>query len=409
MIRAVLYVFLLLTLTHCAHYADRVVKPRRFLEAGQYDAAIAELIKLAERKDNDELLYLFDLGTAYHLAGRYPQAIKTFLEAEKLATLVDYTSVSAEVGSVVLNDEIKPYKGEDFEKILVNVYLAIDYTMLHQWDDALVECRKVNHKLDLMISQGKLPYEQNAFAKYLSASLFDARQEYNDAFVDYRGTFKLAASFPYLGAPLLRVADRLHATQEFDTYRSDFPAVKQYRLGKGEGEIIVLLEQGKAPIKIPSPQFQLLPKFRHRFYSSDYAWVNDLGARARARTYTLYDIETTAIRELDNRIAAMAAKKIGGVVVKEVIAAEVARQTKSEALGFLTSLVLHATDSADLRSWTTLPARLQIARFTVPAGRRQISLDMVSESGFETKNVKRWDAVDVKPGETVFLNFRTPD
>lgn len=393
----------------CATYANKIRQPRDLFEAAEYDGAVLQLQPLAAKQDNDELLYLMDLGLVLHTAGRYQEAIDVFLKADKLAEIKDYTSLTQEAASVVLSDEVKPYKGEDFEKILINVYLAIDYTMLHKYEDALVECRIVNHKLDKMIREGQLPYERNAFAKYLAAVLFEARREYNDAFVDYRQTLAWVGNYPYLGGPLLRVADKLKASQEFEEFQKRFPSEKDFRISKKEGEIVLVLEQGKAPIKVPSPQFRLLPKFERRGYASDYAWLSVGDGSRKARSFSLYDIEQTAIRELDHRIGLIAAKKIAGVVVKEAIANQVAKQTDNKFLGALTSLFLHATDQADLRSWTTLPARLHFARLSVPAGRHDVVLDMVTAYGSENKGVKRWEGVQVRPGETVFLNYRTRD
>ncbi len=166
--------FLSLFFAGCATYSNKIREPRSLFEQRNYDAAIEKLKPLVEKKDNDHLLYLLDLGTVYHNAGRYQDAINTFLEAEKVAEIKDYTSLSEEAGSVLLSDNIKAYKGEHFENVLINVYLAIDFTLMGKWESALVECRKVNHKLDRMISEGKLPYDHNAFAKYLAAALFES-------------------------------------------------------------------------------------------------------------------------------------------------------------------------------------------------------------------------------------------
>ena len=410
--KAILFVlplgFAVFLISGCANYASRIREPRNLFEMEHYGVAADELQKLADRHDNDELLYLMDLGIVQHTAGLYPEAIQTFLKADKLAEVSDYTSISQEAGSILFSDDTKVYKGQDFEKILINVYLAMDYTLSHHWDDALVECRRVNHKLDMMISQGKRPYEHNAFAKYLSAVLFDARKEYNDAFVDYRQFLKWDPGFPYLPAPLLRVADRLGDEEELDEYRKIFPGVKHYRLRKNEGEIVLLLEQGRSPIKVENPQYRLLPMFISRNYYSDYVSIR-VDDGDTARTYPLFDIEHTAIKELEHETGGIIAKKMVGTAVKVGAGYAVEKLTNSEFAGVLTSLLLLSSDHADLRSWTTLPARLQLARFSVPAGRHQLVLDMVSRYGTEMKGVKRWDAIDVKPGETVFLNYRTRD
>lgn len=410
MLRLALMGLSLLWLTGCSTYASRIVEPRYQLERGNYDGAIALLKDLAADEGNDQLLFLMDLGMAYYRAKRYGEAVDTFHKADKLAEMKDYTSISQEVGSVVLNDAVKVYKGDDFEKILINVYLALSYAMQGKWEDALVEARRVNHKLDIMISQGKLPYERNAFAKYLAAVFFEAQGEYDDAFVDYRQLHKWRkGDIPdYLGLGLLRLAERQHAEQEFEEYKKEFSGVRNYRLGKGEGEIVFILEQGKVPIKVPSMQFHLVPEMRKRFYTSNYAWIREAKGAFRVKTEPYYDIEAAAIKELADRIAGMVAKKVAGVVAKELIAKQVEKSSDSKFLGALTSLFLHASDQADLRSWSTLPARLHIARAVVPAGRHDVVLDMVSQSGQETKAVERW-SVDVKPGKMVFLTHRTQE
>ena len=404
LLKSILFFAVALLLLRCSSYASKIAEPRNLLEAQQYDNAIEKLRRLAEAKDNDELLYLMDLGYAYHLAGYYKEAIETFLKADKIAEIVDYTSLSQEVGSVILNDDIKPYKGENFEKLLINMYLAIDYTLSHQYEDALVECRRVNHKLDMMISQGGLPYEQNSFAKYLAAALFESRNEINDAFVDYRTVLKWAGDYPYVEAPLLRLADKLKASQEFSEFKEQFPKTEDYKISKNQGEVILLLETGRAPVKVPSQQLNLVPVFKKRSYFIEYGWLEDKSGAFKARTYPLYSIETTAIRELDQRLGAIVAKKIGGVVAKEVIAYGIEQQTKSPLLGFITRVILHGTDRADLRSWTTLPAQLQIARLTLPVGKH----DIVFKEG-NMNRTKEWSQVEVKPLEKVFLNYRTRD
>lgn len=395
----------------CASYENRIEKPRTLFERGQYDEAIKELQGLVERKDNDQLLYLMDLGLVQHEAGHYADAIKTFTIADKQAEIKDYTSITTEAASVMLSDEVKPYKGEDFEKILIDVYLAIDYTLLHNQEDALVQCRLVNHKLDLMISQGQLPYQRNAFAKYLSASLFESGGEIDDAFVDYRQLQKWAPSTPYLGAPILRIADRRHDEQELEEYQKIYPTEKNYRLGPSQGEVILILEDGRTPVKRASPQFRLLPKFYKRYYATDYGFLRDASAAsgAEARSYTFYDIESTAMRDLDHRVGLIVTKKLAGYALKEAAAYGVQKATNSELAGALTSIILHATDKADLRSWTTLPARLEIARLALPAGKHRIAFDSVSVNGARTPNRKIWENVDVQPGKIVFLNYRVPE
>ncbi|MCB0417474.1 MAG: hypothetical protein H6617_01145 [Bdellovibrionaceae bacterium] len=407
-IRIGFFSLLLFLVAGCAGYSSQVRKARHLFESGDFENSAKELEPLAAKESNDQLLYLLDLGLIYHSAGRYEDAIKTFLKAEKIADIKDYTSITAEAAAVITNEQVLPYKGEDFEKILINVFLAIDYTLAGKWDDALVECRRVNHKLDLMRQQGQLPYERNAFAKYLAAVLFEARGESNDAFVDYRQLASWKQGTPYLGAPLLRLAEKLHAEQEFQIYKKQFPSTSDYRIGRNEGEIIVLLEMGKGPVKVPNPSFRLVPMFERRNYRTAYAEVR-VDSLAPVRTQTLFDIEATAIDQLQKKMAIIMARKVGGVVVKEVIAERVRKATDSEFLGLLTKVILHMTDQADLRSWSTLPASLQLARIRVPAGTHRVSLDLAYRSGGSRQSVKEWAEIKVGRGKKVFLNHHLRD
>jgi len=391
----------------CATYAHKISEARHFFESGQYEAAAAELSLLAAQNDNDRLLYLLELGLVYHSSGRYQEAINTFKEAEKIAVLNDYTSVSQEVGSVVLNDSTKVYKGEDFEKILINVYMAIDYTLLGKWEAALVESRRVNQKLDVMIAQGKMPYQYNSFAKYLAASLFESQGELNDAFVDYRTVKKWIGNFAYLPGPLMRIADRLKATQELELFSKEFPTQKKYLLPTGYGEVVLFLEQGRAPYKMPNPSFDLVPQFIRNPSNYQKATLRDVKNLASAEPEILFDIEATAIRELDEKMALIMAKKVGGLVAKRAISYGVGKATKSKDAELISQLLLNLTDHADLRSWITLPSNLRLARLALPAGRHDLVLDMVSSGG--TRTVKRWEKVQVKANRIVFLNSRVFD
>src|SRR4051812_46821822 len=98
------------------HVSDRLFRD------GDYDAAAESLRKgLASQGESgrDRLLYLLDLGLALHSAGKYEESNKLFLEADKLAEIKDYTSLAAEATTLLVSENTKDYKGEDFEKVLI--------------------------------------------------------------------------------------------------------------------------------------------------------------------------------------------------------------------------------------------------------------------------------------------------
>lgn len=202
-----------LLLQSCASSRMSDTQSDSLFRKGQYDEAAERLQKGLEKvglDGRDGLLYLFDIGLSLHAAGKYNESNKYFLQADQLAEIKDYTSLSTEAATLLTSDNIKQYKGEDFENVLISVYLSMNYAFLGNREDALVEARRVNRKLYLMKTDGKRNYKQNAFARYLSAILYEADQEWNDAYLDYKFTADLVPDFPGVGIDQWAMAARLH-------------------------------------------------------------------------------------------------------------------------------------------------------------------------------------------------------
>ena len=247
--------------------ADR--ESTHLFRARSYDAAAESLKKgLAEQGENgkDQLLYLLDLGLVLHTAGRYEESNQAFLQADKVAEIKDYTSLSTEATTLLTSDNIKDYKGEDFENVLISTYLAMNYALMGDNENALVEARRVNRKLYMMITEGKRKYKQNAFARYLSGILYEAGGNANDAYVDYKAAYELDSGIRDIGLDLWRTARLSGIRQDAEKWEEEF------RLTDGDkkramaaapksdkGEIIVLYENGISPVKGPNPSFHSIP------------------------------------------------------------------------------------------------------------------------------------------------------
>ena len=136
--------FLALGLTGCvsARVSDRVSDD--LFRSGHYDQAAARLEagwKSQGVGGKDALLYLLDLGLAHHSGGQFEESNQAFLKADKIAEIKDYTSISAEAGTLVTSENLKDYPGEDFEKVLINTYLAMNYALMGSFEDSRVELK----------------------------------------------------------------------------------------------------------------------------------------------------------------------------------------------------------------------------------------------------------------------------
>src|SRR5207245_9403545 len=123
----------------------------------------------------------------HYLAGRYAESNAQLARAEDRIDALYTVSLHLEAGAFLTNDTTLPYEGEDFEKVMINVIAALNYVSLDRLDDALVEVRKVDQKLNVFNDRNekKNVYKEDAFARYLSGILYEARGELNDALVAY--------------------------------------------------------------------------------------------------------------------------------------------------------------------------------------------------------------------------------
>ncbi len=382
----------------------------RLFRGGDYEAAAQRLrVGVDEQGESgrDALLYQLDLGIALHSAGKYDESISIFLKADRLAEIKDYTSLAAETGALLTSANVLDYKAEEFEYVYISAYLAIAFAAKGDLEGALVEARRVNTKLERLRTEGGRKISQSAFARYFAAVLREAEGDYNAAYLDYKKAWEIRPSFPGIGRDLWRTSSFSGLNEAAEKWASDFGLTRADReeIRKQEGprsklgEVVVIFENGLSPEKLPHPVFYNLPKFYPRANPVGSALV-EVEGQPPVRSAVLDDVESVAIQNLDEKYAGLVAKRIAGRVAKEVVAAQVEKQTDSPLAGFLTRVVLLASDQADLRSWRLLPKDFQIARVRLPPGLHTVRL--TPEGGGQT--IER--TVQVNAGRKVFVPFR---
>ncbi len=90
------------------------------------------------------------------------------------------------------NDTALPYEGDPYEQVLINVLKALNYAVLGQWQDALVEARRIDHRLNVLSDRTteKNAYRDDGFARYLSGILYESTNDVNNAFIAYRKAYE---------------------------------------------------------------------------------------------------------------------------------------------------------------------------------------------------------------------------
>lgn len=390
----------------CSTYQSKVADSRKLIKQGQLTEALEKLKPLADQTSDDQLVYLLDYATTLQIAGRYKESNEYFLKADKLVEMNDYHSASKVALATLGSEEMVQYKGESYEKILISTYLAFNYLMLNQFDDAMVEVRRVNEKINKIRQDGRSDFEKNAFALYLAGLIWEADGKYDDAYISFVDSYEIDSSNPFLKEDLIRTAKKSRRNDDYQKWKNTFPEVVESKdwYDKTKGEFIIFSQNGWGPEKHFSPVDQRWPKLYpvHSLTSQTKTSIQGVGD---FNTKICYDMESVVIKTLDLDVGWMITRKIGAVAAKAVAADQI--RQKNKALGDLAWIIMRVSDRADLRQWSTLPKNFQMTRVWLPAGQYQVSLRGLDSVNLPTPDVNENLNITIKSGRKTFLNWRT--
>ena len=117
-----------------------------------YSDAILQLETSKDKFYNkkDRVVYYLDLGMLLHFDKQYERSNRMLSEAEKGIAELYTKSVTRAASSLLLNDNVLEYAGEDYEDIYLNAFKALNYLALNKFDDSFVEIRRINEKLSFL-------------------------------------------------------------------------------------------------------------------------------------------------------------------------------------------------------------------------------------------------------------------
>lgn len=392
----------------CATHQQKIAKPITLLKEGKFQEAIEILKPLADKASDDQLLYLMELGSAYQMAGQYEESNKVFIRADKLTEIQDYHSVSNLTLATLGSEEMVQYKGESYEKLLINVSLALNFAMMGKLDDALVECRRINEKILLMRQNNRKDYEDVPFASYLSGLLWEADQKYDDAIISMESSYAKNPNLPFIEEDLIRLSKKSHRDESYRKWKKQFSQIKENPdwYNKNKGEVIIFIMQGWGPHKTTSFNDHRMPTLRPTFSQTKFVRASlssdSLKKNLIESSVIAYDIERAAIETLNADYAALVARRLAAYAAKEVVADQI--RQKDELLGLVALIGMHLSDRADLRQWTTLPQTLQILRFWVDPGEYNLNLQGLDQSQSPTDQLSV--KINAKSGRKTFYFWR---
>lgn len=385
-----------------------------------------------EYGENARLIYLLDSAMVHMECGNFNEANAFFHEAEDLGEKLWTESVSRHAASFITNDYVLPYAGEDFERALINLFSALCYLKLNEYDEALVECRR----LDTLLSgynakyEDKNIYKEDAFGRYISGLIHEAAGELDSAYIDYYHAYRVysknySASYnttppSFLAEELLRTGARVDRLNEAKRLVGSH-AAKKFQAGsllKNKGKVVLIHLNGKSPVKkenrvvVPTPSGPVGVAFPEYVVSTPPCTNSRLIVKSSSKTYKAsselaQNINKIAVKSLDDRKVRIIAKTIARAVAKQMAIKQISdsavderdkrsRQLVSFLLNTANTLFL---EKADTRTWRTLPGEIYISRILVPEGEYTAYIKRCSGAK------KELDRIRIKAGETRFLLY----
>ena len=227
-------------------------------------AQAAAVVEQAENEygNKSRVLYDMDRGLTLQLAGDYRQSTMVLEQAEDAVERLYTRTIRSETAAFLTSDNALPYEGDPYEHVMLNVVKALNYAVQGNVREALVEARRIDHRLNVLSDRvtESAGYRNDGFARYLSGILYEAAGDLNNAFIAYRNAFEAYEAMrgwsrisppSSLRADVLCTAEALGLATELDGYRKQFPDVTWEPASARQqlAQVVMISYNGRAPRK----------------------------------------------------------------------------------------------------------------------------------------------------------------
>ena len=237
----------------CAGYKFETVE--NDLESGKPTAAYNYLKENSPKKP--DIPHQFELGLTGHYANLFTDSSKVFDLAQDIAEDRYTKSITTEIGSLLTTDQLRPYPGTKYERLLSYYYSILNYIYDGSLEGAVVECKQATNLIQYFKGEEKdYNYFAAGFLAHLCGMVFEANGESNDAFISYKQAaefYKHSSKYTSVLTPdgvghsLVRVSRKLGFNDEYDRFRKQYGDTPQQP--ENYGELILFYETGYVPRK----------------------------------------------------------------------------------------------------------------------------------------------------------------
>jgi hypothetical protein len=379
-------------------------------EASDFQTALTfaeKNIKKGKNPARDDLLWTLQAAAAKRLLKDYASSTQDFDKAEEFLKYYDLRFSGADdMGAMAVNDNVIPYKGQEYDGVMANVYKAMNFLSQGNYDLAKIEFnraldrqRRTKEHFEKEISGTKERVDKARYATLVKSTVSDPNmtktlqdkypelyeyqpyRDYINPFVTYMASVYFNATGETSTArDLLKetcglVPENKYLEDEFRETENLIAANETFK-----NTVWVIFENGLGPVKdefrIDLPLFiatsriqyvgMALPKLKYRDVAFGYLQIDADGT----------DYHTSIVGNMDRVMHTEFKKDFEAILIRAIISttAKAAAQyvltsqgsTGADIASMMIAAYAFATNAADVRIWTALPKNFQFAKLQMP-------------------------------------------
>ncbi|MDR1480571.1 MAG: hypothetical protein LBJ00_16690 [Planctomycetaceae bacterium] len=405
----------------CNSFGERHIKIRNEFTDGKIDKAKSDVdkaIKNSSQKDKD----LLKLNSAIiELCSGRPESAELLLREvrDKFDSLEQQRAADAarNAASLLTDDNTLAYSGEDYEKVLIRVFLAIS-NLMYNGTDAYAYAMQINDKQNKIIESRKKEvadlsknnhelvkrveenYQNVAIGAYISGLLHEeTKRNYDEAYRNYEKASLWASKEKFPNAynfkdDIERVKTGLHSKSGNGVvYVFALAGKGPYKMQRNcqalhEAQIITTAILSKfsdvavipdfAPIMIPVIVASNANRFGYNFENLKSSVDVSIDGKFSGETKTITNITEMAVEQFEANEPEIIARAIVRRAFKKGVVYGVKKATDTNSWLSLAldvgGMVWESMETADTRCWNLLPDTIQVYRVEVPIGEHEITL-----------------------------------
>ncbi len=416
----------LLTLSGCATHVYQLAETRQLFCAGDLPDAASAIEKSLKHPHNDGDVLHLEHAMIDLCEGRTREAEQTLRQVRDRFDTLEQTSLGRSALSMLTDDNIRDYPGEDYEKVLVRAFLALS-NLMNGGEDAQAYSLQITDKQQQIIAsaedkEGENPkssYKQVALGPYISGALREeTHSNYDDvqraaiAVVNWQPDFAYGrqdverARFGHHSAPgngvlyVFTLTGLGPCKEETLEIPSTVALLVADQILSATNKYT--LPPTIAPIRVP--KVVVPPNCIDRVRVAvdgraigDTATITNIGQMATDQYAAVYP------QVIGRAVARRVVKK--GVIYGSKVAMGIDRNSIWDIALDVVGVAWEATEAADTRCWGLLPEKIQVLRVELPQGEHELVLQAV---GSTLPGTPRAERVTITNGRNTYVLANFP-